>query len=287
MEDNPAALLDARPPPEIAARMADTGVGKAQMAFAPKFALSVLGGAFIAIGACFANLVLTDPGVGFGLARLLAGIVFSLGLILVVLAGAELFTGNVLLTIAWASRRISTALLLRDWTIVYFGNLVGALATAGGIYLARQWTFGGGRVGATALDLATAKLEHGFVAAFFLGAFCNALVCLAVWLCVGARSTADRVLAIVPPIAAFVAMGFEHSVANMYFIPLGLLLGADAEALELTGRAAADLSALTWASFLWRNLLPVTLGNILGGGLMVGAVYWFIYLRGPAAGRKI
>lgn len=285
MDEN-ATVLDARPPAEIASRTAEGGVRKARMAFAPKFALSVLGGAFIAIGACFATVVLTDTGTGYGVARLLAGLVFSLGLILVVLAGAELFTGNVLLIVAWASRRISAGLVLRDWAIVYAGNLVGALATAGGIYLARQWTFGGGRVGAVALDIAVGKLQHGFLAAVVLGAFCNALVCLAVWLCVGARSTADRVLAIVPPITAFVAMGFEHSVANMYFIPVGLLLAADPEALALVGRAGADLSGLTWDGFLWRNLLPVTLGNILGGGLMVGAVYWFIYLRGPAAGRN-
>ena len=273
-------MLDARPPAEIAARMAESGVRKAQLDAPSKLALAVLGGAFIALGACFASIVWTDPGVGYGVARLLGGLVFSLGLILVVLAGAELFTGNVLLIVAWAARRVSTAAVARDWVLVYAGNFVGALATALGIYWARQWAFAGGSAGAVALDIAAAKLSHGFFAAFVLGAFCNALVCLAVWLCVGARTTTDRVLAIVPPITAFVAMGFEHSVANMYFIPLGLLLAGDAEVLAATGRAAMDLSAFTWSGFLWRNLLPVTLGNIVGGGLMVGAVYWFIYLRG-------
>ena len=277
---------DAYSPAEIAARSEEAGVRKAHVDLASKMALSVLGGAFIAVGAAFATVVWTDPGLGYGAARLLGGVAFSLGLILVVVGGAELFTGNVLLVVAWASRRVTTGAVLRDWAVVYAGNFVGALATAAGVYLSRQWAFGDGRVGAVALDLAAAKVGHGFLAAVVLGAFCNALVCLAVWLCLGARTLTDRVLAIVPPIAAFVALGFEHSVANMYFIPLGLLLAGDPEALAAIGRAGADLGTLTWTGFLLRNLLPVTLGNLLGGGLMVGGIYWFIYLRPRAAGPK-
>ncbi|MDP1579698.1 MAG: formate/nitrite family transporter [Candidatus Didemnitutus sp.] len=270
---------EARAPAEIARRIEAAGSRKTQGDLASVFALSILGGAFIALGACFATIVWTHSGLGFGMARLMGGLVFSLGLILVVVAGAELFTGNVLLVVAWASRKVTLSALLRNWSIVFLGNFLGAVATAIGIYLTRQWSFVGGGVGAAAIDLAAAKVSHGFVAAFFLGAFCNALVCLAVWLCLGARSLTDQILAIVPPITAFVAMGFEHSIANMYFIPIGLLLAGDAEALALAGRSAADLGHLTWLSFAWKNLLPVTLGNIVGGGVMVGAFYWFIYLR--------
>lgn len=279
MPPRPVGGLDAYTPAEIAARIEESGIRKTHLDLTSKLALSVLGGAFIALGACFASLVWTDSGLGYSMTRLMGGVAFSLGLILVVGAGAELFTGNVLLIVAWASRKVSTRTLLRDWLIVYAGNFAGALATAYGIYLSRHWAFADGRPGAVALDVAVAKLSHPFLAAFVLGAFCNALVCLAVWLCLGARSLTDRILAIVPPIAAFVALGFEHSVANMYFIPLGLFLRGDPAALAATGRTGADLSDLTWSGFLSANLLPVTLGNIVGGGLMVGAFYWFIYLR--------
>lgn len=283
MSARPATGLDAYTPAEIAARIEESGIRKTHLDLASKLALSVLGGAFIALGACFASLMWTDSGLGYSMTRLMGGVAFSLGLILIVGAGAELFTGNVLLVVAWASRKVTTRALLRDWLVVYAGNFAGAVATAYGIYLSRQWAFAGGRPGAVALDVAAAKLSHPFLSAFVLGAFCNALVCLAVWLCLGARSLTDRILAIVPPIAAFVALGFEHSVANMYFIPLGLFLRGDPAALAVIGRTDADLSALTWSGFLSANLLPVTLGNIVGGGLMVGVLYWFIYLRAHRA----
>ena len=214
----------------------------------------------------------------YGVVRLLAGLAFTLGLILVVLAGAELFTGNNLIVMAWASLRISTTRLLGNWALVYAGNFVGAVSTAGLMYLSRQYTFGGGEVGGTALVIATGKVDLGFTQALVLGAFCNALVCLAVWLTYGARSTADKILAVVPPIAAFVAAGFEHSVANMYFIPLGLFVKGDADWTAATS-GLPDPSQLTWGSFVADNLFPVTIGNIAGGALMVGAVYWFVYLR--------
>ncbi len=203
--------------------------------------------------------------------RLLGGLAFSLGLILVVLAGAELFTGNNLIVMAWASRRVTTARLLRNWVLVYCGNFAGALATVGLVYATRQYTFGNGAVGAQALAIADAKVGLGFGQAIALGILCNALVCIAVWLCYSARSTADRILAIVPPIAAFVAAGFEHSVANMYFVPVGILVQG-----ESASAASADL---TWGAFFVDNLLPVTIGNVIGGALLVGAVYWFVYLR--------
>ena len=268
--------LDALPPPEMARKAEQVGVTKAGLDTATTFALSVLAGAFIAMGAVFATTATAGGGdLPYGVARLLGGLTFSLGLILVVVAGAELFTGNNLIVMAWASRRVSTLMLLRNWAIVYAGNFVGAIATAALLYAGQQYELGGGLVGAQAVSIAATKTGYGWWQALVLGMFCNALVCMAVWLCYSARSTADKVLAIIPPIAAFVAAGFEHSVANMYFIPYGLFV----ESTE----AFPDVPDLTWSNFLWMNLVPVTLGNIVGGALMVGAIYWFIYLR-PRAG---
>jgi formate transporter len=273
------ASLDAYAPGDMAARVEAGGVAKANLDAATVLALAVLGGAFIALGANFATIVLTDTGLGYGLSRLAGGLVFALGLILVLVGGAELFTGNILMVMAWASGKISTPRLLRNWALVYAGNFAGALATAFGVYLSRQWAFNGYRVGATALAIADAKVHYDFLAAFLLGVFCNALVCLAVWLSFSARTTADRVLVIIPPISAFVAVGFEHSIANMYFIPLGLWLRAEARLLEVAGKPPEQFADLTWVGFIWHNLLPVTLGNLVGGGALVAAVYWFIYLR--------
>jgi formate/nitrite transporter len=192
-------------------------------------------------------------------------------------AGAELFTGNNLVVMAWASRRVSTGRLLGNWTLVWVGNLVGAVATAVIVYVSRQYELGGGAVGETALSIASAKTSLGFVEAVALGVLCNALVCLAVWLSYGARTTTDKVLAVIPPIAAFVAAGFEHSVANMYFLSIGLLVERDQELVA--GLDGVDTSSLSWGSALVDNLLPVTIGNVIGGTVLVGAVYWFVYLR--------
>jgi formate transporter FocA len=278
--------LDALLPAEMAARAAEIGVKKAHMPALSMFALAVLAGAFIALGAVFSTTVVAGAGdhLSYGVARLLAGVAFSLGLILVVVGGAELFTGNNLIVMAWASGRVSTRLLLQNWAIVYAGNFAGALATAALVYASGQFTFGQGAVGAAALATANAKLGLDFVQAIALGILCNALVCLAVWLTYSARTTTDRILAIVPPIAAFVAAGFEHSIANMYFVPVALLVkaGAPASFWAAIGKSAADYPGLTWERFLLNNLLPVTLGNIIGGALMVGVVYWFVYLRRPA-----
>jgi formate transporter len=276
----PAAGFDALPPPAMAARAEEIGRAKVSLAASKLFALAVLAGAFIALGAVFATTTTAGSAeLAFGVSRLLAGLTFSLGLILVVVAGAELFTGNNLVVMAWASRRVTTSRLLWTWLLVYVGNFVGALATAVLVFLAGQHELGGGAVGEQALAIATAKTDLDFGRAILLGALCNALVCLAVWLTYSARSTADKILAIVPPIAAFVAAGFEHSVANMYFIPAGLLLKEDSgwlAGLEQT----PDLSGLTWSAFFLDNLVPVTIGNVIGGTVMVGAVYWFVYLRG-------
>jgi formate transporter len=274
-----AAGLDALPPAEVARKAESVGETKAGMEPLNVFLLAVLAGAFIAMGAIFATTVMAGgTHTAYGVIRLLGGLAFSLGLILVVVAGAELFTGNNLIVMAWASRRVTTSRLLGNWALVFAGNFVGAVATAGLMFAAKQYTFGHGAVGETALTIASSKTSLGFVQAIALGAFCNALVCLAVWLTYGAHTTADKILAVIPPIAAFVAAGFEHSVANMFFIPMGLLIKTDHSWIA-SMHDLPDLSRLTWGHFLLDNLLPVTIGNILGGALMVGAVYWFVYLR--------
>jgi formate/nitrite transporter len=271
--------LDALPPAEVARKAESVGVTKAGMGAFNVFVLSLLAGAFIALGAIFATTVAAGGGeLPYGVVRLLAGLVFTLGLILVLVAGAELFTGNNLIVMAWASRRVSSASLLRNWAIVYAGNFVGAFGTAILVFVGKEYTFGGDAVGVTALTIASTKTSLGFGQAVVLGALCNALVCLAVWLTYGAHTTADKILAVIPPIAAFVALGFEHSVANMYFIPFGLLIETDDAWVNAT-TGIPDLGNLTWGSFVVDNLIPVTIGNVIGGGIMVGAVYWFVYLR--------
>jgi formate/nitrite transporter len=271
--------LDALPPGDVARKAESVGVGKVSMASLDVFVLAVLAGAFIALGAAFATTVGSGGSeVPYGVLRLLVGLAFTLGLVLVVVAGAELFTGNNLIVMAWASRRVGSGRLLANWALVYAGNFVGAFATAVLIFLSRQYTFGDGQVGVTALSIASSKTSLGFGQAIVLGLLCNALVCLAVWLTYGAHTTADKILAVIPPIAAFVALGFEHSVANMYFIPVALLVETDDSWMEATA-GVPDVGGLTWGSFVFENLLPVTIGNIVGGAVMVGAVYWFVYLR--------
>ncbi len=281
---NPEPIqIDAFLPPEMARRAEAVGVKKVNMPTSTTFVLAVLAGAFIALGAMLATIATTGAtDLPFGVAKLLAGSTFSLGLILVVVAGAELFTGNNLIVLAVAGGRISFSMLLKNWLIVYIGNLLGAMATAALVVASGQYTFDAGGVGANALAIANAKCELGFMQAIALGILCNALVCLAVWLCFSARSTTDKVLSIIFPITAFVAAGFEHSVANMYFIPLGLLIRDTADATFWTsiGSAPTAFAELTWTNFVFSNLVPVTIGNVIGGALMVGAVYWFVYLRG-------
>ena len=276
------AGLDALPPVEMARKAEQVGVVKAGMSTADTLALSVLAGAFIALGAIFATTVTAGGAdVPFGVLRLVGGLAFSLGLILVIVAGAELFTGNNLIVMAWASRRVRTGQVVRNWAIVYLGNFTGAVATAGILFLGKQYEFGEGAIGVQALSIAASKTNLGFVQALALGAFCNGLVCLAVWLCYSARTTTDKILSIVPPIAAFVAAGFEHSVANMFFIPMGLLVKSD-EAFLAQQSGVPALTNLTWDRFVTANLVPVTIGNIVGGALLVGAIYWFVYLRSGA-----
>ncbi len=279
---SPASIdlhLDPYSPAEIATRVQAAGVTKANLDLISLVTLGVLAGAFIALGAQLATVVGTGSTLGFGPTRLLTGTAFSLGLILVVIAGAELFTGNTLIVMAWLGRRVTGRKLARNWTVAFIANFAGAVATAILVYRTGQWSLSGAGVGASALGTATAKMDLTFEQALVRGILCNALVNLAVWLCFSARSNVDKIFAIVPAIGGFVASGFEHSIANMYFIPMGILLKHNEAVVAAGSFDPAALDRLTWRHFLSGNLLPVTLGNIIGGGLMVAAVYWLIYLR--------
>lgn len=285
--------IDALLPQEMAARAEYLGVRKAEMPFLKMCMLSILAGAFISLGAIFATtvgagVIVITPAEGaastaalpFGVTRLLSGLVFCLGLILVVVGGAELFTGNNLIVMAWASGKVTAGAVLRNWAVVYVGNFVGAAGTAVLMFFTRQYTFGGNSVGIAALRTAAAKCDLEFIQAVALGILCNALVCMAVWLSFSARSTVDRIASIIFPITAFVAAGFEHSIANMYFIPYALLIKMfDRNFIAAVGDAVPNLDSLTWSAFWFDNLLPVTIGNIIGGAVLVAAVYWAIYLR--------
>lgn len=271
--------IDALLPVEMAQRAEQIGMKKASMATTNLLALALLAGAFVALGAIFSTTVAAGANgvLPYGITRLLIGLSFCLGLILIIVGGAELFTGNTLIVMAWASGKVTTGALLRNWVIVYGGNFIGAVGTALLLFVSKQYTFGGGSVGVTALTIANSKVHFDFLQAIALGALCNALVCLAVWLTFSARSTTDKILAILFPITAFITAGFEHSIANMYFIPLGLLIkGFDPTFATASG---LDLADLTWRTFFLNNLLPVTIGNIGGGVVLVAAVYWLVFLQ--------
>ena len=272
---SPTSLLDAYAPAQIAMRVREVGVTKAAMPVLAMFALAVLAGAFIALGALFYTVTMTTGkgvAVPFGLHRLAGGVAFSLGLVLVVVGGAELFTGNNLIAMAWASGRVTTQQIMRNWGWVYLGNLAGAVGTAALVWLAGIQNMGDGSVGETMVQIARSKISLDPVSAVARGILCNVLVCLAVWLCMGARSVTDKILAIVFPITGFVACGFEHSVANMYFLPIGVVLAAG---------TSAPLSAVDAIS----NLALVTIGNIFGGTVLVALVYWTVYLRHSNEGK--
>ena len=290
--------IDALLPAEMATRAEYLGVRKAEMPAFTMFMLSLLAGAFISLGAIFATtvsagsmptttvdgVVAYTTGLPFGVTRLLSGLVFCLGLILVVVGGAELFTGNNLIVMAWANGKVTGRALLRNWAIVYLGNFVASIATAALMFFTRQYTFGANAVGLTALRIAVAKCDFSFVQAVALGILCNALVCLAVWLTYSARTTIEKIRAIIFPITAFVTAGFEHSVANMYFIPIGLFIkDFDPQFMAAVGDRVPNLELLTWQAFFIKNLIPVTIGNIIGGAVLVAAIYWVVFLRDKKA----
>lgn len=264
---------DAFSPAEIAGRVRDTGVAKARLPFATLAMLGLLAGAFIGLGAMFNVIVASDASLPVALRRVGGGLVFSLGLFLVLVAGAELFTGNNLLAMAWADRKVTTREVLRNWSIVLAANFAGAVFLAALVVLSGHPGNDGGAVAATYLRIAAAKMALAPVEAFFSGVMCNVLVCSAVWLSLAGRSVVDRFVAIALPVAAFVAAGFEHSVANMYLLPLAMMLQAQAgQAVDFAGLA--------------RNLVPVVLGNLAGGSVLVGLAYYVIYIR-PRAGAAL
>lgn len=264
MNVNPQSTNAAHTPSEIAHMVEHLGVAKAQTKMITLIVLAILAGAFISLGALFFTVVITGSELGFGITRLLGGLSFCLGLILVVVAGAELFTGNNLLAMAWASRLISTKDVLRNWILVYFGNVIGCLGTVLFVAWANIDSLNGGAVGKTAIAIAIGKAHLSFGEAFARGILCNAFVCLAVWLAMGGRSVTDKILAVLFPITAFVTIGFEHSIANWFFLPYGMVLG--------------EPGIVTFSDVAW-NLLAVTAGNIVGGTLLVAGVYWIAYLR--------
>lgn len=269
--------IDDLTPAEVANKAVAVGIKKAGLDFWTMFFLALYGGAYIALGAILATTVGTNGSeFPFGLNTLLKGLIFTVGLILVIVAGAELFTGNNLMLMAVLSKKITFGKMLRNWGIVYLGNLIGSVIIAAIMFISKQYTFAGGAIGKTALTVANSKTGLEFWSAIGLGIMCNILVCLAVWMTFSARTTPGKILAIIPPISAFVAAGFEHSVANMYFIPIGLFIKWFDPAFS---NSAGEFANLTLSNFFLKNLIPVTIGNIIGGAIFVGAMYWFIYLR--------
>ena len=262
--DDQSSSMDAYAPKVIARKIEAMGVSKANADSLTVFVLALLAGAFISLAALLFTVVITDSQLGFGVTRLLGGLSFCLGLVLVIVAGAELFTGNNLLAMAWASKRISSRAVLRNWLLSYMGNVLGCLGTVALVLLADIGSQANGGVGETALQIANAKGELSLLETFSRGILCNALVCMAVWLAMAGHSVTDKILAVIFPVTAFVALGFEHSIANWFFLPFAMLL--DPQSSISLGSAAG-------------NLLAATAGNIVGGTLLVAGVYWLAYLR--------
>jgi formate/nitrite transporter len=267
----PIFNLQAYSPAEIKEAVEKVGVKKAKLPFMASFMLAVVAGGGIGFGALYYTIVASDPTLGFATVRVLGGLVFTLGLALVLVGGAELFTGNNLIVMAWASGNVSTTTMLRNWAIVWLGNLVGALVLVVMVFLSHHLDMNDGRIGLSILTTAASKIRPDMMTLFFKGVLCNVLVCAAVWLAYAGRSVTDKVIAVILPVSAFIAAGFEHCVANMYFLPMAWLL-------VQTGHAPPnfDTSAITVAGII-HNLIPVTLGNIVGGAGLVGFVYWAIY----------
>ena len=272
--------VDILTPDAVTAKAEETGVKKAKNTLRSTVMLGILAGAFIALAGEFYTMVVFSSHLGYSIERLLGGLVFSLGLILVIITGAELFTGNTLLLIAYMTKKINLQDLLRNWSLVYLGNLIGAVFVALMVYYSRQWALKDFAFAVEALKIGTAKVNNDFITAMVRGILANLLVVLAVWLSYSGRTLTDKVLAVVFPISAFVASGFEHSIANMYFIPFALMLKANPQAHQtyMASVPNGSLSGLTTSAFILNNLIPVTIGNIIGGGVFVGLGYWFVYL---------
>jgi formate/nitrite transporter len=277
----PIFNFNAYSPAEIQDAIETVGVKKANMPLLPCFMLAVVAGGSIGLGALYYTIVASDAGLSFATVRVVGGLVFTLGLAIVLVAGAELFTGNNLIVMAWASSKISTRDVLRNWAIVYCGNLVGALGLVVLVLFSHHLDMNGGRIGLSILNTAVGKISPDCVTLFFKGVLCNLLVCLGVWIAYAGRSVTDKIVGLILPISAFVAAGFEHCVANMYFLPLAWLM-------TIAGKVpdGFDASVITIPGVI-HNFVPVTLGNIVGGSGFVGFVYWTIYSKGfRAAGSS-
>jgi formate transporter len=267
---------DAYTPSEIARRVSTVGVAKARMATLPLLMLGVLAGAFIGLGSMLFVIVRADTTLGLAATQIVGGLVFSLGLLLVVVAGAELFTGNNLLAMAWADGQITSSEVLRNWLLVCAANFVGAAGLAVLVFASGHTGMGGGAIGRAVVRIALAKQDLPVWEAFFRGVLCNVLVCMAVWMAMAGRSVADKAVAVIFPISAFVAAGFEHSIANMYLMPLAMLV-------QQAGGLAAGQAAVTWGG-MGGNLAIVIAGNLLGGSVLVGLTYHVIYRRPASVG---
>ena len=273
--------MDLLLPPEMALTAEEIGVSKTNMGVVKTIILAILAGAFIAFGCMFSTTVMSGNSIGYGFNRLVGGFAFSIGLILVIISGAELFTGNNLIIMAWANKKINTKRLLRNWILVYTGNALGALLMVMLIFMSRYPLGGKGAVGLSIMNIAEAKCSFSFLQSISLGILCNILVCLAVWMSYSATDVTGKIMAILFPVTAFVSCGFEHSIANLYFIPLGLTMkefGGEAFWQQIQ-KSPTDFSHIDAFHFFWHNLIPVTIGNIIGGAVLVGGVYGFVYLR--------
>jgi formate/nitrite transporter len=267
----PIFNLNAYSPAEIKEAIEKVGVKKTNLPFLTSLMLAVIAGGSIGLGALYYTIIVSDAELSFATARVMGGMAFSLGLVIVLVGGAELFTGNNLIVMAWASGDVSTKEMLRNWVVVYFGNLIGAVGLVVLVFLSHHLDMNGGRIGLSVLNTAAVKIQPDALTLFFKGVLCNLLVCLAVWLAYAGRSVTDKIVAAIFPVSAFIAAGFEHCVANMYFLPLAWLM-------TRTGNVPPDFDAsvITTAGII-HNLVPVTLGNIVGGAGLVGAMYWIIY----------
>lgn len=269
------------PPAEMAKLAEQAVMGKAKKHPEVTLILAIMAGVFIAIAGMFYTVVMAGAqGAPYGLSKLAGGIAFSTGLMLVVLCGAELFTSSTLLLMGKASGKLKMSNIVKNWSLVYLGNFIGSIFFALLIVAGGVWEGGNGQVGLSALYIAKAKLGHPFMQALVLGLLCNLLVCLTYWMTLSARTAAGKMMACILPVAAFVVAGFEHSVANMYLLPVAYMIKSTAgtEFWQAIGYTAADFDKIN-LPYILMNLVPVTIGNIIGGGVMVGLSKWFVHLR--------
>jgi len=279
----PLIEIDAYAPAKMADKVGQVGVAKSQLSTPTVFALSILAGVFIALGIQLSMLVTHTATSSYGLNQLVGGAAFTLALVLIVIAGAELFTGNCLIAMSFMAKKITGKDLAKNLIIAFIGNFIGALTLVLWIYVSKQWTINNHLLGAKIVLAANEKVNIPFCAAFSRGVLCNALVCLGIWLCYSGRSNMDKILALLWPISCLIACGFEHCVVNMWLIPMGLILKSNSAvlaAVEKLHGGKIDLSNLTlFKGFLIDNMFPVVLGNLFGGIVLIAGVYWFIYLR--------